>query len=187
MTEKMLDLLESILTAHPEGVREYALCQLLKKNRISPFFEADLGDSLQLFRIHFLLFHLLYLLRDRLRQQGDQDLLIHCLNISLSPWLPSSDSLPEPVDPLRAYYLDTSQLETVDRDQVEEMLAGFWRQLHRHSQRSEALMVLGLEESVTVSVIKSRYRELVKQHHPDQGGEVEMFHKIQAAAEVLLD
>ena len=46
---------------------------------------------------------------------------------------------------------------------------------------------LGLDKNATKSEIKSSYRSLVKQHHPDAGGEKERFLAIQNAWEPLND
>ncbi len=46
---------------------------------------------------------------------------------------------------------------------------------------------LGLRENATQSEIKSSYRRLVKQHHPDAGGEKDRFLAIQDAWETLHD
>ena len=46
---------------------------------------------------------------------------------------------------------------------------------------------LGLKKNATRSEIKSSYRSLVKQHHPDKGGEKERFLAIQNAWETLSD
>jgi len=46
---------------------------------------------------------------------------------------------------------------------------------------------LGLKQNATISEIKSSYRSLVKQHHPDAGGEKERFLAIQNAWEILND
>jgi len=46
---------------------------------------------------------------------------------------------------------------------------------------------LGLEKNATIREIKSSYRSLVKQHHPDAGGEKERFLAIQNAWETLND
>ena len=46
---------------------------------------------------------------------------------------------------------------------------------------------LGLKQNATKSEIKSSYRSLVKQHHPDAGGEKERFLAIQNAWEILND
>ncbi len=47
--------------------------------------------------------------------------------------------------------------------------------------------VLGLKENASQSEIKSSYRRLVKQHHPDAGGEKDRFLAIQSAWETLND
>ena len=46
---------------------------------------------------------------------------------------------------------------------------------------------LGLKKNATKSEIKSSYRSLVKQHHPDAGGKKERFLAIQNAWEILND
>ena len=46
---------------------------------------------------------------------------------------------------------------------------------------------LGLRKNATKSEIKSSYRSLVKQHHPDTGGKKERFLAIQNAWEILND
>ena len=46
---------------------------------------------------------------------------------------------------------------------------------------------LGLNNNATKSEIKSSYRSLVKQHHPDAGGKKERFLAIQNAWETLND
>ena len=46
---------------------------------------------------------------------------------------------------------------------------------------------LGIKKNATKSEIKSSYRSLVKQHHPDAGGEKERFLAIQNAWETLND
>ena len=46
---------------------------------------------------------------------------------------------------------------------------------------------LGLKKNATKNEIKSSYRSLVKQHHPDAGGEKERFLAIQNAWETLND
>jgi len=52
-----------------------------------------------------------------------------------------------------------------------------------------ALMVFGLGERATLKDIKTRYRELVKRHHPDTGnsGDAEKIQKINSAYKVLQD
>jgi DnaJ-domain-containing protein 1 len=46
--------------------------------------------------------------------------------------------------------------------------------------------VLGLAPGATLHDVKTAYRDKVKQHHPDQGGEIQEFLRLQEAYEFLL-
>lgn len=185
--DSLLGRLYEILTVYPDGVKEYDLHQHLKKEGIYPFSASRLGDNLELFRSHFLLFHLLYVLRDRL--QGDQvgDVEIHCLNIRLLPWRSTQGSLPDRVDPMRDYYMDLNHLRHVQRVEVDAMITGFWERLHKQEGRSQALAFFGLMDSADQTQIKRRYRQLAKEHHPDHGGQPERFRQLITAAKTLLE
>lgn len=52
--------------------------------------------------------------------------------------------------------------------------------------RQQALELLGLECGASLQVIKRAYRRLAKQHHPDLGGDVELFHRLDAAYRLLI-
>ncbi len=47
--------------------------------------------------------------------------------------------------------------------------------------------ILGLEKGASDSEIKSSYRKLAKEHHPDRGGDAEIFKEISEAYSVLSD
>jgi hypothetical protein len=49
-----------------------------------------------------------------------------------------------------------------------------------------ALQTFGLSSDATLIDVKKQYRTLVKQHHPDAGGDAEKFKKINNANEVLM-
>jgi DnaJ family protein A protein 2 len=51
--------------------------------------------------------------------------------------------------------------------------------------KQHPLDILGLTGKPTWDEIKSVYRKLVLKHHPDRGGDPEMFKKVQAAYELL--
>lgn len=191
--QHFLTILEEIVLNHPGGVGEYALYQLLKKRNIKPFSECDLRDDLTLFRIHFMLFHLLYRLKDQLKSQKKGDLEIHCLSIVFIPWKPEIDEkLPELPDAMRSYYLDLKELDRVGKEEVKTMLDTFWQQFSQWQEgggeggRKKALALLNLEESTTQSQIKKRYRSLALEHHPDRGGDPEQFRNIREAVDLLL-
>jgi hypothetical protein len=50
----------------------------------------------------------------------------------------------------------------------------------------EALLVLGLKRGASLDSIKKSYRRLVKQHHPDLGGSVDQFRKVNEAYQQLM-
>jgi DnaJ-domain-containing protein 1 len=183
--DRLLFQLYRILCDNPAGIKEYDLYSQLKEAGITPFHDSDLADELTLYRIHFLLFHLLYTLRDHLRADG-QDLKIHCLNIQLQSWEPQNSQVPEVIDPLRSYYMETKRLETVQRQEVEQMITDFWQQFNGLEGRNDALAELGLVEPVSRAEIKKQFRKQAKQHHPDRGGDPEQFRRISNAAETLL-
>jgi curved DNA-binding protein CbpA len=47
--------------------------------------------------------------------------------------------------------------------------------------------ILGVTKNSTPDEIKQAYRKLVKEHHPDRGGDAEKFKKINEAYDVLKD
>ena len=57
----------------------------------------------------------------------------------------------------------------------------------RYSDLQTALGILGVSERATLQQIKRRYRELVKQHHPDHaaGNDPAEMHRINAAYQIL--
>ncbi len=181
-TQALLD----VLRKYPEGISEYDLISQLKIKLDDLEIPDRLDDAQALFRLHFLLFHTLYRLRDQLHEDREGHLDIGQLTIRLLSYEEGEDKL-SVHDPLREYYLDISQLESTTEQDVYEMLASFWTRLTREDGREEALAHLGLKDPVDDISIKKRYRELVMEHHPDRGGEKEQLQLINAAVSVLLE
>jgi hypothetical protein len=174
-----------ILRAHPLGLSEYELFNILAESGESDFDRKAWQSEHALFCQHFLLFHALYRLRDLLHEQQQACLEISALRIRLSEWQDSKQCLPSEADPLREFYLDITQLEKISADDVQQMLGDFWLRFHKNECRREALAVLGLEDPVSDDDIKQRYRRLVMQHHPDRGGDDTTLQKINAAMSIL--
>jgi DnaJ-domain-containing protein 1 len=174
----------AVLEAHPAGLSEHDLLQHLRKTPHQLMPQLALDDSLGLFQSHFLLFHVLYRLRDTLWQEQGGELAISPLLIRLQSYTVGEAGLGQ-CDPLRDYYLDLAQLEQTGKPEVEELLSGFWQCLDAGGDRQEALAVLELAEPVTLSEIKAQYRRLAMRHHPDRGGDGEQMHALNDALATL--
>lgn len=172
------------LQAHPQGIGEFELLKALQAAGIEGFPDESLTNSLPLFRMHFLLFHLLYRLRDRLWQTEQGFLTIDPLNIQLLPYTPGKATLTQP-DPLRDYYLNLSHLTTTTAEDVEKLLTAFWVKYYAGEQQQAALEILELHLPVNYEQIKQQYRKLVMQHHPDRGGDTERLQAINTAMDIL--
>lgn len=183
---RLLERLHAILGEAPQGWKEFELLQRLRQEGWPSFAYTSPADELTLFRLHFLLFHLLYLLRERLRENGQGDMEIHCLGIALRPFQPNPHNLPGAPDPLGSYYLESRHLEETGAEEVGAMLESFWQQYARWEGRAEALARLELPVSASRDEIRRRFRELAKRHHPDRGGDARQFIALRAAAESLL-
>jgi DnaJ-domain-containing protein 1 len=177
--------LMEILRAHPCGLSEHELFNILAEAGESNFDRKAWQGKHALFSQHFLLFHALYRLRDLLHEQQQACLEISALRICLSELQSSEQSLPAEADPLREFYLDITQLEKISVDDVQQMLGDFWLRFHNDECRCEALSVLGLDDPVSDADIKQRYRRLAMQHHPDRGGDDTTLQKINAAMSIL--
>lgn len=176
---------QQLLQRHSGGLDEHQLLQHLRRPPYGLMPELTLDDSLGLFQSHFLLFHVLYRLRDRLHGEQSAQLHISPLNIRLRPYRQCGEGL-EVNDPLREYYLDLGQLDQTGREDVEAMLAGFWQKAAIGvDAKQEALATLELKEPVTLGEVKAQYRRLVMAHHPDRGGEAERMHDLNDALATL--
>lgn len=177
----------SVLESHPEGIDEFALIKRLAVDYPQSLFAVPgaLSDPLQLFRIHFLLFHILYGLSDSLNSSGRR-LQISALRIVMLPVTPSRSSL-QPADPLRTYYLDWEQWAATNTADVQTLLDAFWRQTPVASSEGVegALKLLDLQASADFAQVKQRYRALMSAHHPDRGGDTALVQRINEAFLIL--
>ncbi len=185
--EILLALLHELLSHQAKGYKEYDLLKRLSLAGLS-YFKGSLNDELVMFRQHFLLFHLLYLLRDRLIADQSHDLQIHCLDIRLIPYrrCERGEQALQVKDHLRAYYLDWSNCRDTSRQDVIDMIRGFHKAIFTGQDRQRAREVFGLPAHADRRSVKKRFRELVRRHHPDFGGDAEQFRRVMKAARILL-
>lgn len=178
-------LVERILLDHPEGLDEQACLQRLRVHPGSGFEAQRQISGLGLFRSHFVLFHVLYRLRDRLRQSGTGDMEIDPMCIRRRAYR-SREPAVGSHDGLRAYYLDPGNLENTDAADVARMLRGFDAEVRRREQRAHAVATLELTEPFDAATVRRQYRRLAMRHHPDRGGDAERLQAINRAFRTLL-
>ena len=183
--ENLLITLEEILASRADGLSEHALLKELAARKVTFFDEPYFSSPLGLFQRHFLLFHCLYRLRDRLRENGTGELTIHCLGIRIDALCDSISDHPVIHDPLAAYYLDLTHLESTEEADVLRLLESFWQRFANEEQRDEALAVIELAPPTSYPEIKRQYRRLAMRWHPDRGGDADRFQRLEWAMRVL--
>lgn len=186
LLEQFQRIVLELLTPRVEGYSEYELLKELARRELIDYGAAQTNDALALFRSHFLLFHVLYRLRDQLRSEGGADLEINPLCIRLRQYAARESRALDVADPLRSYYLEWENCAQTTGPDVDRMLGRFWIKYVRNDQRAEALGVLGLSDPVDDDTIKQTYRRLAMQHHPDRGGDGVQLREINAAVGRLL-
>lgn len=181
--------LGELLAAHPTGISEHELLKILRREQ--PLFAGfSAREPLSLFRGHYLLFHVLYRLRDRLARERRGRLAIDPLRIALEPLAVAEPGetvaalAPGRLD-LAGWYADLQCLTTVTAAEVGEWLRQFHMARRANERRGAALAVLGLRDPVDAAAIKGHYRRLAMRHHPDRGGDGQRLREIHAALAVL--
>ncbi len=194
-TSEQLAVLENqllaLLTANLAGFSEYQLLKHLRE--CQPLFATfNPREPLSLFRGHFLLFHVLYRLQERLRETRCGHLMIEPLRIVLQPaetvadWMHHTGALTvDDATVVGHWYADLERLTTVTVAEVVALLHRFQAARSGNKQRQAALAVLGLQDPVGDAAIKQRYRQLVGQCHPDRGGDGRRLCQINVALSTL--
>lgn len=182
----LLDAVARLIRQHPGGISEFELMQQLDKHYPELYPKPDLRDPLLLFQHHFVLMHVLYRLQDEWYQAGEGVLDINALRIQLRPLKEGGGQHLSVDASLKDYYLDWSNLSRENPESVQSLLDGFWKRLLGERKSPEALRQLGLDEKADLAKIKSRYRRLASEHHPDKGGDPEEFRRIREAYEALV-
>jgi hypothetical protein len=183
--DEFLEAVAGILHRHPAGVSEYELIGLLRAAGFLSFLGPPPADPQALFCAHFLLFHALYRLGDRASSARRARLEVGPLNIRWLPYGGGEGGLGRP-DTMRDYYLDLSNLARTTAQEVDALIASFWRCLGGRDRRAGALAELGLADPVDDATIRLAYRRLAMAHHPDRGGDKARLQAINAAVGILL-
>lgn len=168
-----------------DGVtQEYPLLKHIEKEFPEFFFE--LGERPSLYQKHFLLFHHLYKLYDELSERNLR-LLISPVEIRVIGFdSAESKALVGNTDALREFYSTIDNLHLSDKE-INEMQNKFWQKFLALDEKTKSIQVLGLQGEVDLTIfkIKKRYNELAQLHHPDKGGDENVFLEIKHAYEQL--
>ena len=119
MINPVLPQVLSELRAHPEGVSEYYLMQVLEHQHA--FDDVGADGSLALYRKHFIIMNALYDLQNVLWEEESRVLSISPMQIVLHA--PETDAEAVPANPdLSEYYLDWHNFENTTAEDVETLM-----------------------------------------------------------------
>jgi len=189
-TFELIDILALLLDENSAGFSEHELLKLLQQPPHEFFATDALHDPLVLFQTHFLLFHCLYVLKQRWSNTQHAELEISALVIKKQIFKVSTKNTQldkhkyqpiEQADPLAQYYLDWSHFSATSSADVEELLSSFWRKVFKPQNAldiQQALIIMELEAPTSTIELKVQYRRLAQNHHPDKGGDSEHFKNI---------
>ena len=185
---KLQNDIQKFIDSHPDGFKEFALMKDLEQHN-STLQKLQGNDELTLFKKHFLIMNALYKLQDFYHREHAKKLLISATKIHLTEHAKGISSQQLSPDcseaKLKTYYLDWSNLVDMDQGAVEKLLDDFWSKFFALDKRQESLELLGLASTASEKEIKSRFKYLAAQHHPDRGGDAETFIQIRLAYETL--
>lgn len=172
---------------------EHHIIKHLQEQQVPPFDHFKLAQANDLFHAHFLCMHALYHLKNRYLQEKRYCLLIQSVRVERHIFLEHASSAHEPPghtlldtpDPLAAYYLNPKHYFDTQESDITDMLKSFWKKYLAQDQKHEALQALDLPADADPIMIKKQYRRLAQQHHPDKGGNAELFNKVREAKSIL--
>lgn len=187
--QHLLVAVEHELRNSPAGLDELGLIKALQGPPWQLIGAVEFHDTTQLYPVHFLLFHVLYRLRDTLAAAGEI-LHISPLQIRISPrGGVSTEGVPGARDSLREFYLDLSQYQLPDAA-IQHMMDNFWRGKWGsgpdHCETLQAANCLGFDAVPRCfATVKQAFRRAVMQAHPDRGGDTESIQLLNQAFAVL--
>lgn len=165
--------------------KEYDLVRYLQAKHRLP--QTSLNTPLALFRTHFLVFNALYRLKSKciIHQKYHIDISSIQIQVIEYPSNSSGQQALDGFDPLSLFYLNLNHLNQTQETDVIKLLEQFWTHYFDDGQKKKALKTLNLSEPVDSKTIKTQYRRLAMQHHPDRGGDADALIEIHQAVECL--
>ncbi|MFN2361067.1 MAG: DNA-J related domain-containing protein [Marinobacter sp.] len=187
--QHLLVATEHILRQNPAGINELGLIKTLQKKPWELIGTVNFAEPDKLYPVHFLLFHVLYRLRDQLASSGEA-LTISPLVIRLRQTaVVGGTGVPDHADELRNFYLDLSRYK-MPEESIHRMMDDFWAGRSGYqpepTEARDAATTLGFAGIPTeFDEVKHRFRRAVMRAHPDRGGETEDIQYLNQAFAVL--
>jgi hypothetical protein len=195
----LIEPLQCMLEAATVPLSEYELISQLQEQEWLA--RIDSANTVSLYSAHFLVYNALFQLHSYYVDRH-QCLTISALVISLDDMNTRDDDSGRQskglevdsrynqadIASLRDYYLDWDNLENATKDSVDELLNGFWDRFVSNDDYTNALTILQLSnvrEAIGLQQVKMAYQRLAMKYHPDRGGNVEQFQRINWAFGVL--
>jgi hypothetical protein len=198
----LIEPIQCIVEAATAPLSEYELISQLQEQEWLT--RIDSANTVSLYSAHFLVYNALFQLHAYYLER-QQYLTISALTISLNgennvdvnhdgteieSRNVDADSRYNQADitSLRDYYLDWNHLESATQESVEGLLKGFWDRFVSDDDYTNALTALELlndGQIIDYQQVKVAYQRLAMKHHPDRGGDVEQFQRINWAFGVL--
>ncbi len=182
-------LLKANLGYHESKI--YDLVDVLSKAKLYPWSDSQL---LSLYQKLFITQAALCELYFQFEEASDQTLVLTPVSaflrseveesISSETQSVSGDAV-EDMTPNIDFFCNHTNFYNVSESDVHTMLEGFWKKYNTLMSVSPALSELGLSEGASWAEIKRQYRDLASKHHPDKGGDPQLFIKIRRAYESL--
>ena len=183
--EDIIQAIDTFLTQGTEvNYSEHQLIDHLSINKIAPFDQFNISQSKDLFSAHFLCMHSLYHLQNRYYQEKTFKLQVTLTRITRTPYLQGESEL-ESHDAVKQYYLDMTHYFETSEEDVNNLLDSFWRKFLAQDDQKAAMEILKLAPDASYEEVKQQYRRLAQKHHPDKGGDTNVFKKISAAKQLL--
>ncbi len=183
-----------ILAEGFDFISEHQLIKTLQSPPHNLLTSLALKHSHELFQLHFLLFHVLYRLKEKWIKNGIGELLISPLKIELkynNELMNIADinsvggNSISGIDKLAEYYLNLDHLTETSIQEIDQLILGFWKALYQPTAHHDALTILKLSPPVVYNDIKKQYKRLASKYHPDKGGSTEKAQQINQAMATL--
>jgi hypothetical protein len=149
------------------------------------FIAKDADLQIAIFQKNFFVMNALYQIQRDIQSEGFS-LVIFPLEICMVSNRSNNNSTLTTRDTdLASYYLNWSNLNSITVEEIETLIASFWKKYRVADKVEAALVTLGLNQYVHWLEIRQAYKKKIAISHPDKGGSTEDFIEIREAYEVL--